>query len=86
MSGILDLSENDYGVLRNGDDSLHQLERICALLVERFEYLTRATRQEMGSAVSFARTAQVPFSIAHVRTATNHHAMGETLFHLHRTN
>nr|WP_197524455.1 aldehyde dehydrogenase family protein [Novosphingobium resinovorum] len=45
------------------------LERICALLGERFEDLAQAIRQEMGSAISFARTSQVPFGIAHVRTA-----------------
>jgi aldehyde dehydrogenase (NAD+) len=45
------------------------LKRILALLEERFEEMAQAICHEMGSAITFARTSQVPFGIAHVRTA-----------------
>lgn len=45
------------------------LKRILALLEERCEELAQAICIEMGSAISFARAFQVPFGIAHVRSA-----------------
>ena len=45
------------------------LGRILALMEERAEALAIAMTTEMGTAISFARSAQVPFGIAHVRAA-----------------
>jgi aldehyde dehydrogenase (NAD+) len=45
------------------------LRRIHALLLERSELFARAISLEMGSAISAARAAQVPFAAEHVRVA-----------------
>lgn len=45
------------------------LERILLLMEERFDELAQAITHEMGSAIAFSRASQVPFGIAHVRTA-----------------
>ncbi|MBA4089468.1 MAG: aldehyde dehydrogenase family protein [Sphingobium sp.] len=45
------------------------LERVLALMEARAEELAVAMTTEMGTAISFARSAQVPFGIAHVRAA-----------------
>lgn len=45
------------------------LERILALMEARFEDLAQAISLEMGAAITFSRASQVPFGIAHVRTA-----------------
>jgi len=43
------------------------LGRILALLEERAEQFAQAITTEMGAPIGFARTAHVPFGIAHVR-------------------
>ena len=50
------------------EERLALLGRILALLEERAEQFAEAMVAEMGTAMSFARSAQVPFAIAHVRT------------------
>lgn len=45
------------------------LERVQTLMEVRAEELAIAMTTEMGTAISFARSAQVPFGIAHVRAA-----------------
>ncbi|WP_375196435.1 aldehyde dehydrogenase family protein [Sphingobium sp.] len=45
------------------------LQRIVALMEARAEELAQAMTREMGTAISFARSAQVPFGIAHMRAA-----------------
>ncbi|WP_422632396.1 aldehyde dehydrogenase family protein [Sphingobium sp.] len=45
------------------------LVRIQTLMEARAEELALAMTTEMGTAISFARSAQVPFGIAHVRAA-----------------
>ena len=45
------------------------LGRILTLLDARAEELAQAITKEMGAAIAFARAAQVPFGIAHVRAA-----------------
>jgi aldehyde dehydrogenase (NAD+) len=45
------------------------LERVQTLMEVRAEELAVAMTTEMGTAISFARSAQVPFGIAHVRAA-----------------
>src|SRR5687768_10271423 len=45
------------------------LDRIHALLLERAELFAQAISLEMGAAISYARSAQVPFGAAHVRVA-----------------
>lgn len=45
------------------------LGRILSLMEERAEALAQAVTLEMGCAISFSRTAQVPFGVAHVRAA-----------------
>lgn len=45
------------------------LARIHELILERAEVFARVMSLEMGTAISFARAAQVPFAAAHVRAA-----------------
>lgn len=45
------------------------LRRILGLMEERFDALAHAISLEMGSAITFSRASQVPFGIAHVRSA-----------------
>ncbi|MDZ4312108.1 MAG: aldehyde dehydrogenase family protein [Cypionkella sp.] len=45
------------------------LMRILALLESRAEELAQAMTLEMGTAIAFSRSAQVPFGIAHIRAA-----------------
>ncbi|WP_374409891.1 aldehyde dehydrogenase family protein [Novosphingobium colocasiae] len=45
------------------------LERLLALLEERAESFAQAISLEMGAAITFARTAHLPFAMAHVRVA-----------------
>ena len=45
------------------------LQRILALMEARAEILAQTISFEMGAAISFARASQVPFGLAHVRTA-----------------
>lgn len=45
------------------------LDRIHALIVERAELFAQAISQEMGAAINYARSAQVPYAAAHVRVA-----------------
>ena len=47
------------------------LRRIHTLLLERSELFARAISLEMGSAISAARAAQVPFAAEHVRVAAD---------------
>ena len=47
------------------------LERILALLQQRAEAFVDAIVTEMGVAVSYARSAQVPFAAEHVRVAAD---------------
>jgi len=49
------------------DERMALLGRILALLEERAEQFARAITTEMGTPIGFARTAHVPFGIAHVR-------------------
>ncbi|MBJ2155540.1 aldehyde dehydrogenase family protein [Variovorax sp. IB41] len=49
-------------------DRLALLGRILALLEERAEWFAQAIVAEMGAPIAFARSAHVPFGIAHVRT------------------
>ena len=48
-------------------DRVALLGRIIALLEERAEEFAQAVSREMGAAISFARSSQVPFAIEHVR-------------------
>ena len=50
-------------------DRIALLERIHALILERADPLARILTQEMGAAISHARTAHVPLAAAHVRAA-----------------
>ncbi|MDX8457997.1 aldehyde dehydrogenase family protein [Mesorhizobium humile] len=50
-------------------ERIHLLKRILTLLEERFENLAQAICHEMGSAIAFVRASQVPFGLAHIRTA-----------------
>ena len=45
------------------------LDRLQALLEARSELLAQCLTLEMGAAIGYARTAQVPIAIAHVRVA-----------------
>lgn len=45
------------------------LRRVLGLLGERAEALAQAITLEMGCPISFARTSQVPFGLAHVQAA-----------------
>ena len=45
------------------------LDRIHALILERAESFAQAISLEMGAAISYARSAQVPFAAAHIRVA-----------------
>ena len=45
------------------------LRKVLTLLEERAEDFAQAISQEMGSAIAFSRSAQVPFGIAHIRAA-----------------
>jgi aldehyde dehydrogenase (NAD+) len=45
------------------------LHRLQALLEERRELIAQCLALEMGAAIGYARTAQVPLAIAHVKTA-----------------
>jgi aldehyde dehydrogenase (NAD+) len=45
------------------------LDRIHTLILERAELFAQAISLEMGAAISYARTAHVPFATAHVRVA-----------------
>ncbi|WP_445288585.1 aldehyde dehydrogenase family protein [Variovorax atrisoli] len=49
------------------DERMALLGRILALLEERAEQFAQAITTEMGTPIGFARTAHVPFGIAHVR-------------------
>lgn len=45
------------------------LTRLIAILEERSELFAQCLTLEMGAAIGYARTAQVPLAIAHVKTA-----------------
>jgi aldehyde dehydrogenase (NAD+) len=45
------------------------LDRLRAILLERAETIARTLTLEMGVAIAYARAAQVPFAIEHVRVA-----------------
>lgn len=45
------------------------LDRIRNLMLERAEIFAQAISREMGAAISYARSAQVPFAVEHVRVA-----------------
>ncbi|KMO20173.1 aldehyde dehydrogenase family protein [Methylobacterium platani] len=45
------------------------LDRVHALVLERLELFARALSAEMGAAITYARTAQVPLAAAHLRVA-----------------
>jgi len=47
------------------------LDRMLALLQQRAEAFADALVTEMGVAISYARSAQVPFAVAHVRVAAD---------------
>lgn len=50
------------------DERLALLGRVLALLEARAELFAQAIVTEMGAPIGFARSAHVPFAIAHVRT------------------
>ncbi|AWN49002.1 aldehyde dehydrogenase family protein [Methylobacterium terrae] len=45
------------------------LDRVHALVLDRLELFARALTAEMGAAITYARTAQVPLAAAHLRVA-----------------
>ena len=45
------------------------LDRIHALILERAELFAQAISQEMGAAIGYARSAQVPLAAEHIRVA-----------------
>lgn len=45
------------------------LDRVHALILERAELFAQALSLEMGAAISYARTAQVPLAAEHIRVA-----------------
>jgi aldehyde dehydrogenase (NAD+) len=45
------------------------LDRIHGLILERAELFAQAISAEMGAAIGYARTAQVPFAAEHIRVA-----------------
>jgi len=45
------------------------LDRIHSLILERAELFAQAISQEMGAAISFARSSQVPVAAEHIRVA-----------------
>ena len=45
------------------------LGRIQALLIERLELFAQALTAEMGAAITYARNAQVPLAVEHIRVA-----------------
>ncbi|TNC16203.1 aldehyde dehydrogenase family protein [Methylobacterium terricola] len=45
------------------------LDRVLALVTERLELFAQALTAEMGAAITYARTAQVPLALAHLRVA-----------------
>lgn len=45
------------------------LSRLAALIEERRELFAQCLTLEMGAAIGYARTAQVPLALAHIRTA-----------------
>jgi aldehyde dehydrogenase (NAD+) len=45
------------------------LDRVHALLLERVELFAQAISQEMGAAIGYARSAQVPLAAEHIRVA-----------------
>ena len=51
------------------DERRQLLERLLALMEERAESFAQAISLEMGAAITFARTAHLPFAMAHVRVA-----------------
>ncbi|NTH49170.1 aldehyde dehydrogenase family protein [Agrobacterium rhizogenes] len=51
------------------EDRLALLDRIFNLILERADLFAEALVKEMGVAIGFARTAQVPFAAEHVRIA-----------------
>jgi aldehyde dehydrogenase (NAD+) len=57
------------------------LDRIHALILERTELFAQAISQEMGAAITFARSVQVPAAAAHIRVARDNLASYEFLTH-----
>jgi len=47
------------------------LDRVHALILERAELFAQAISLEMGAAIGFARSTQVPSAAAHIRVASN---------------
>lgn len=45
------------------------LARLCAIIEERSELFAHCLTLEMGAAIGYARTAQVPLALAHIKTA-----------------
>ncbi|GAA4226932.1 aldehyde dehydrogenase (NAD+) [Sagittula marina] len=54
---------------RAPQDRADILERLADLMEDRADMLAQCLTREMGAALSYAQTAQVPLAIAHVRTA-----------------
>lgn len=48
------------------------LDRVHTLILERTELFAQAISLEMGAAIGFARSAQVPSAAAHIRVARDH--------------
>ncbi|RZL95385.1 MAG: aldehyde dehydrogenase family protein [Variovorax sp.] len=57
------------------------LERVYALILERAELFAQAISQEMGAAIGFARTTQVPVAAEHIRVARDNLASYPFLTH-----
>jgi aldehyde dehydrogenase (NAD+) len=57
------------------------LDRIHSLILERAEVLAQAISLEMGSAISFARSRQVPVAAEHIRVARDNAANYPFLTH-----
>lgn len=57
------------------------LDRIHQLILERTELFAQALSLEMGTAISFARAAHVPFAAEHVRVARDNARTYEFLTH-----
>ena len=57
------------------------LDRIHSLILERAEVLAQAISLEMGSAISFARSRQVPVAAEHIRVARDNAAKYPFLTH-----
>ncbi|MDI5936138.1 aldehyde dehydrogenase family protein [Halomonas kalidii] len=57
------------------------LDRVHALILERAELFAQAISQEMGAAIGYARSAQVPLAAEHIRVARDNLATYPFLTH-----